>query len=191
VPFNRTRVSVVSKYHLGRENAVSAILNNLLRAIRPCGMVLPIQNTKKVRMASSRIHRGCLKGFIGLVVVSTAVIVAAVSAIMTCGQEQEHVYGENSVAETSLYYLEGLEEIKWVEVDGNAAYIGFDPLPTDWQMVIRGAAFKVSAETDFGFHAWAVRASEPGWRLGDGPYYGMVTVRKKRLIKIDTYDSRY
>jgi hypothetical protein len=83
---------------------------------------------------------------------------------------------------SALEYLEKeVEEIQWVEIVRNTAYVGFDPLPNDWEIVIKAAAITANRASDFGFHVWAVRASDRGWRPGDGPYYGTVTARYGKI----------
>lgn len=81
----------------------------------------------------------------------------------------------------ALRYLDEVPEVKWVEVEGNNVYIGFDPKPSDLALILRGAALKANAATDFGAHAWAVDAGQTGWRPGDGPYYAHATARYGRV----------
>jgi hypothetical protein len=127
-------------------------------------------------MAAKKKRMGCGKVFLALVV-GVVVIVAVVLAVTAPDRGQDQMYGKTPQAERALLYFNELKEIKWVEIDGNNAYIRFDPLPSDWQMVISGAAFSANIAADF--HVWAVRASEPGWRPGDSPHYGEVTVLKR------------
>ena len=85
-------------------------------------------------------------------------------------------------AKTALKYLDDIEEIKWVQFEDNNAYIGFDPLPNDWQAIIRAAALHANKATDFGFHVWAVKAEARGWRPGSSrSLYGEVTARHGKI----------
>ena len=84
----------------------------------------------------------------------------------------------------ALAYLDdrsALPEIAWVEMEGNSVYIGWHSLSEDWQNICRAAAANGSRAIGFGCHVWAVPADRPGWRPGDGPYFGKFTVRHGRL----------
>lgn len=73
--------------------------------------------------------------------------------------------------------------MQWVEVDGNNAHIGFDPVPEDVDMVVRFAALNGNKATDFGFHASGVKASAgPGWRPGNP---GLIVEHTARHGKIE------
>ena len=90
----------------------------------------------------------------------------------------------NPAAENALSYLmKEVKEIKWVDIDSNNAYIGFDPIPEDWNVIIRSAALLANKATDFGFHVWAIDASKysKGWDPDNGSYIGEVTARKGRI----------
>ena len=83
----------------------------------------------------------------------------------------------------ALAYLDdrsALPEIAWVEVEGNNVYVGWRSLSEDWQNICRAAAANGSRAIGFGCHVWAVPADRPGWRPGDGPYFGEFTVRHGR-----------
>jgi hypothetical protein len=80
-----------------------------------------------------------------------------------------------------LSYLNDIEEVAWYEVDDNDVIVGFEPLPEDWELVIRGAALRGNRAIDFGCHVWAVKAKDRGWRPGTGPYYGEVTARQGKI----------
>lgn len=90
----------------------------------------------------------------------------------------------NPIAENALVYLmKEVQEIKWLDIDGNNAYIGFTPIPKDWSMIIRGAAVAANKATNFGFHVWAIDAIKynKGWRPGSGTYLGTVTARNGKI----------
>lgn len=102
----------------------------------------------------------------------------------TTGQQAPKESTSNPTAESALSYLmQEVKEIKWIDIDSNNAYIGFNPVPRDWNMIIRGAALVANKATDFGFHVWAIDASKynKGWKPGDGSYLGEVTARKGKI----------
>jgi len=75
-----------------------------------------------------------------------------------------------ATAQEALAYLStDVEEVQWLDFDGNDLYIGFRPIPGDLCTVIGGAAFRGNQATNFGYHVWAVDASKAakGWRPGD------------------------
>ena len=48
-------------------------------------------------------------------------------------------------------------------------------------MVIKGAAIAGNKAINFGVHVWAIKASEKGWRPGDGHFYKEVTARYGKI----------
>ena len=80
-----------------------------------------------------------------------------------------------------LLYLNDVQEVAWYEVDDNDVYIGFSPVPNDWNLIIRGAALRANKAIDFGVHVWALKGSQRGWRPGKGTYLGEVTARYGRV----------
>lgn len=85
------------------------------------------------------------------------------------------------VLNKELSYLSEVPEIVWYEIERNNVYIGFSPLPEDWEMIIKGAALTGNHAINFGCHVWAVDANKKGWRPGDSPFYGEVTARYGKL----------
>ena len=85
------------------------------------------------------------------------------------------------VLNKELSYLSEVPEIVWYEVERNNVYIGFSPLPEDWEMIIKGAALRGNQAINFGCHVWAVDANKKGWRPGDSPFYGEITARHGKL----------
>jgi hypothetical protein len=81
----------------------------------------------------------------------------------------------------AMSYLSEIPEIVWYQVERNNVYIGFSPLPEDWEMIIKGAALRGNQAINFGCHVWAVDANKKGWRPGDSPFYGEVTARYGKL----------
>ncbi len=51
-------------------------------------------------------------------------------------------------------------EIKWIIVDGNNAYVGWNPIPKDYREVCKSMALSANKATNFGFHVWAFDASK-------------------------------
>lgn len=83
----------------------------------------------------------------------------------------------------AMSYFSEISEIEWYEIQRNNIYIGFKQLPSNWQIIINGAALRGNETIDFGVHVWAINANKfnKGWRPGDGPYYGEVTARHGRI----------
>ena len=82
---------------------------------------------------------------------------------------------------SSMNYLNDISDISWWEVDDNDVYINFEPLPSDWNMIIRASALKGNKTTDFGVHVWAMTGKRKGWRPGDSGYTGSVTARYGKI----------
>lgn len=89
--------------------------------------------------------------------------------------------GRESKIRRELSYLNDVQEVSWYEVDDNNVYIGFSPVPTDWNVIIRGAAYKANKAIDFGVHVWALKGSQRGWRPGNGSFLGEVTARHGKV----------
>ena len=51
-------------------------------------------------------------------------------------------------------------EIKWIIVDKNNAYVGWDPIPKDYREVCKSMALAANKATNFGFHVWAFEDSK-------------------------------
>lgn len=83
----------------------------------------------------------------------------------------------------AMSYLLDIPEIEWYEIQGNDIYIGFNTLPSDWRIIINGAALRANETIDFGVHVWAIDSNRfnKGWRPGDGSYYGEVTARYGKI----------
>ena len=81
----------------------------------------------------------------------------------------------------ALSYLDEVSEVAWYDVAENDVYVGFAPLPLDWEGVIRGVALRCNRAIDFGCHVWALAADQRGWRPGSGSYYGEATARYGRI----------
>lgn len=88
---------------------------------------------------------------------------------------------QQQIISNELKYLNDIEEISWYEVDGNTVYIGFKTRPSDISMILRGAALRANNAINFGAHVWGIKASNKGWRPGDGPYYEAVTARYGKI----------
>ena len=90
-------------------------------------------------------------------------------------------FSKTSVLKVELNYFNDIKEITWWEVDDNHVYINFEPLPSDWNMIIRASALKGNKTTDFGVHVWAMTGKRKGWRPGDSGYTGSVTARYGKI----------
>ena len=88
---------------------------------------------------------------------------------------------ENKIRSELSYLMTEVDEIEWIEVDSNVVYVGFEPLPSDWEMIIKGAALRANRAIGSGAHVWAVKAANKGWRPGDSSYYGEVTARYGKI----------
>ena len=82
-----------------------------------------------------------------------------------------------AVLKSELSYLNDIIEITWWEVEDNNVYINFNPVPNDWNLIMRGAAFRGNKAIDFGTHVWALKGKKEGWRPGHSPYLGVATAR--------------
>ena len=70
-----------------------------------------------------------------------------------------------SILITELQYLNDIPEIDWYEFGGNVAYIEFNEIPNDLNIILNAAASHGNNAINFGVH------SKPkGWRPGTGPY---------------------
>ena len=108
-----------------------------------------------------------------------------------CNEVEDDIKGTLGIArnesamerklQEAMSYLNELYEVDWYEVDGNNVYIGFEPLPDDWQIVINGAALHGNKTTNFECHVWAINANQKGWRPGDGLFHGKATAYSGRL----------
>lgn len=99
----------------------------------------------------------------------------------TKGKPSKSQLSKGSVLKSELNYLNDIKEITWWEVDDNDVYINFEPLPTDWNMIIRAAALKGNKAIDFGVHVWSMSGKQKGWRPGDSGYTGSVTARYGKI----------
>ncbi|MBT4208877.1 hypothetical protein HOE22_11150 [Candidatus Woesearchaeota archaeon] len=80
-----------------------------------------------------------------------------------------------------MVYLDDISEVKWWEVDDNTIYINFNPVPSDWNAIIRGLALSGNEKIGFGVHVWALKNKSRGWRPGDSGYLGNVTARYGKI----------
>ena len=65
----------------------------------------------------------------------------------------------------ALAYLNEIDDVTWVEVDSNNAYLGFASVPEDLALIVNAAAMNGNEVLGFGVHVWAVQA-DLGWRPG-------------------------
>ncbi|MBP3773450.1 MAG: hypothetical protein J6I53_12325 [Treponema sp.] len=112
-------------------------------------------------------------------------ILIAIVIFLVVGRNGNKSNEKNYTVEQTLSYLNEIEEVKWVKIEKNNAYIGFNPCPDDWLLIIKAAALRANKATDFGFHVWAVDASkyEDDWRPGNGKAIGETTARHGKIEK--------
>ena len=82
-----------------------------------------------------------------------------------------------------MIYLDDIQEVDWWEVDDNTIYISFNPVPDDWNAIIRGAALGGNKAIGSGVHVWALNNQRRGWRpsnKGDD-YLGNTTARYGKI----------
>ena len=68
-----------------------------------------------------------------------------------------------------------MDEVDWVEYDGNEVYVGFNMFPSDLKPMINAWAVQANLALDFGVRVFAVLNAPKGWRPGDksaGLYVG-------------------
>lgn len=68
-----------------------------------------------------------------------------------------------------------MDEVDWVEYDGNEVYVGFNKFPSDLKPMINAWALQANWALDFGVRVFAVLNAPKGWRPGDksnGLYIG-------------------
>jgi len=80
-----------------------------------------------------------------------------------------------------LEYLNDVKEIIWIEIESNIIYIGFDPVPDDWQLIINYVGLWGNAKIGFGCHVWAIHTRQKGWRPGNSAYLGQITARHGKI----------
>ncbi len=82
---------------------------------------------------------------------------------------------------TAMNYLNDISEISWWEVDDNDVYINFEPLPSDWNMIVRAVALKGNKTTNFGVHVWVMSGKQKGWKPRDGGHLKQITARYGKI----------
>jgi len=99
------------------------------------------------------------------------------------GNVKQESINTETLLKDAMSYLSGISEIEWYEIYKNNVYIGFKTLPSDWRIIINGAALRGNETIDSGVHVWAINANKfsKGWRPGDGSYYGEVTARYGKI----------
>ena len=59
-----------------------------------------------------------------------------------------------------------MDEIDWVEYDGNTVYVGFNTWPSDIESMLNAWAIQANQALDRGVHIIAALNVEKGWRPG-------------------------
>lgn len=141
-------------------------------------------------MAEKTSRKGCLgigcfgTGCLGVGCLVVLVLAAFFLMGSIGGDGRSSRSDRTAKAAAALAYLPTeVPEVKWVEVDGNNAYVGFSPVPGDIRGVVNGAAFNGNRAIGFGFHVWAVNANtaSKGWRPGAAGLICEATARKGRV----------
>ena len=78
--------------------------------------------------------------------------------------------GDQHILFKSVKYLTDIPEVSWIEVEQNDVYIGWNSIPSDFDMINRFAAMIGNRAINFGVHVWSIQASKKGWRPGDSSY---------------------
>ena len=60
-----------------------------------------------------------------------------------------------------------MDEVDWVEYDGNDVYVGINKVPSDLKTMINAWAIQANQALGRGVHVWAVHNAPKGWRPGD------------------------
>jgi hypothetical protein len=97
-------------------------------------------------------------------------------------QSQKSSSSRQSKVKNAISYLNDIDEVAWVEVDNNNVYVGFDPVPSDMDAIIRAAAMNGNRAADFGVHVWAVKSTQRNWRPGQGSYLAQHSARHGKII---------
>ena len=117
----------------------------------------------------------------------------AEAELSTTQRQQAEIKAKKKVEETKarmtrekilakrLSYLHEVIEVQWFNIEDNNVYIGFKPLPSDWQIITNAAALHGNKAINFVCNTWAVNADNPNWRPGNGPFYGKATARNGRV----------
>jgi hypothetical protein len=84
---------------------------------------------------------------------------------------------------SAVSYLSKIEEVRWLTIDKNNIYIGFNPVPDDMRGICNAAAINGNRKTNFGVHVWAVDASKhhKNWRPITGKCLYETTARYGKL----------
>jgi hypothetical protein len=90
-----------------------------------------------------------------------AFVLAAAAISAGCGGSS----AESDKLASSLAYLNDVEEIAWMDIEGNNVYLGFTKTPSDLRPFVHAVALAGNQATGFGVHVWAV-VGEKGWRPG-------------------------
>lgn len=127
------------------------------------------------------------KGSFGKLFLSVLVIVILVFVIGNLGSDKPKSSGiatkskPKASLSQSVKYLSDISEVSWIEVNDNNVYVGFNPVPSDWNAIIRAAALQGNKATNYGVHVWAIRGAQKGWRPGDSGLVGEVTARYGKI----------
>ena len=118
----------------------------------------------------------------GIFVLSVLFVFGNLSVFVGCGERKTSRQPPKALFE-AVKYLSDIPEVKWVDLDDNNIYIGFNPVPDDMIAVCTAAALHGNKAINFGVHVWAINAARynKGWRPGDGSYIYETTARHGKI----------
>ena len=97
---------------------------------------------------------------VGVWVISVILLVVGISMLP---DDPDGTTNEPERLAEALAYLNEIDDMTWVEVDSNNAYLGFASVPEDLALIVNAAAMNGNKVLGFGVHVWAVQA-DLGWR---------------------------
>ena len=99
---------------------------------------------------------------VGIWVISVILLVVGISMLP---DDPDGTTNEPERLAEALAYLNEIDDVTWVEVDSNNAYLGFASVPEELALIVNDAAMNGNEVLGFGVHVWAVQA-DLGWRPG-------------------------
>ena len=99
---------------------------------------------------------------VGVWVISVILLVVGISMLP---DDPDGTTNEPERLAEALAYLNEIDDVTWVEVDSNNAYLGFASVPEDLALIVNAAAMNGNEVLGLGVHVWAVQA-DLGWRPG-------------------------
>ena len=110
---------------------------------------------------------------VGIWVISVILLVVGISMLP---DDPDGTTNEPERLAEALAYLNEIDDVTWVEVDSNNAYLGFASVPEDLALIVNAAAMNGNKVLGLGVHVWAVQA-DLGWRPGQPGFLCAATAR--------------